>query len=370
MRKVLLALPALALAMVAVFASTENSAQAAAVTLKVRAGDGETGYAVNTFLPSSVYVRAGDTITWSFPWDEPHSVTFGEIQGNPEEPTNPDDAVVDYDGTGFVNSGLVFGPNGPEFSVKFTSEGTYDYFCFIHPFMTGKVYVQGPGIGEQDNQASIDARGASDYTSQIAELKSAAGAAAAKPVAISSKAGGGKKYTLMISSANDVMVGDVMQFFPGTLNVGINDQVEFVSNVHTPHDVAFLPAGMDLAGPPPPELAAWDPFASGVNYSVGVKVDGTKFIASPMLGLEFPDGVKASFTMSKAGSYTYACILHASQGMMGKINVTSGAPGAPNTGDSLVAPAQQSGTSGILFIAGAIALAMGATAAAAYTTRR
>jgi len=370
MRKVLLALPALALAMVAVFASTGNSAQAAAVTLKVRAGDGETGYSVNTFLPQSVYVRAGDTLTWEFRWDEPHSVTFVEIQGNPEEPTNPDDAVVDYDGSGFVNSGLVFGPNGPEFSVKFANEGTYDYFCFIHPFMTGKVYVQGAGIGEQDNQASIDARGDAVYGSSIAELKAAAGAAAAKPVAISSKAGGGKKYTLMISSANDILSGDVMQFFPGTLNVGINDEVEFVSNVHTPHDVAFLPAGFDPSAPPPPALADWDPFASGIGYSAGVKVDGSKFIASPMLGLEFPDGVKASFTMSKAGSYTFACMLHSSQGMTGKINVTSGAPGAPNTGDSLAAPAEQSGTSGMLFIAGAIALAIGATAAAAATVRR
>jgi len=101
-----------------------------------------------------------------------------------------------------------------------------------------------------------------------------------------------------------------------------------------------------------------------------VKVDGSKFIASPMLGLEFPDGVKASFTMSKAGSYTFMCALHGPQGMMGTINVTSGAPGAPNTGDSLVAPARQSGTSGILFIAGAIALAVGATAAAGYSARR
>ncbi len=369
MRKVLLALPALALAMVAVFASTGTSVQAAAVTLKVRAGDGETGYAVNTFLPASVYVRAGDTITWSFPWDEPHSVTFGAIQGNPEVPTNPDDAVVDYDGTGFVNSGLVFGPNGPEFSVKFTTEGTYDYYCFIHPFMTGKVYVQGPGIGEQDNQASIDARGASDYTSQIAELKAAAGAAAAKPVAISSKAGGGKKYTLMVSSANDLMVGDVMQFFPATLNIGINDEVEFVSNVHTPHDVAFTPPGFDPNGPPPPEAANWDPFAGGLNYAPGAKVDGTKLVVSPMIGLEYPDGVKASFTFPKAGTYNYLCVLHASQGMMGKINVTSGAPGAPNTGDSL-APASQSGTSGLIFIAGMIAIAMGATAAAAYAARR
>lgn len=368
MRKVLLALPALALAMVAVFASTGHTVQAAEVTLKVRAGDGETGYSVNTFLPQSVYVRSGDTITWEFRWDEPHSVTFG--QGNPEEPSHPDTAVVDYDGTGFVNSGLVFGPNGPEFSVKFTAEGTYDYFCFIHPFMTGKVYVQGPGIGEQDNQASIDSRGNATYASSIGELKAAAGAAAAKPVAISSKVGGGKKYTLQISSNNDILSGDVMQFFPASLNVGVNDEVEFVSNVHTPHDVAFVPPGIDLSGPPPPELAEWDPFESGVNYSVGVKVDGSKFIASPMLGLEFPDGVKASFTMSKAGTYTYICALHASQGMMGTINVTSGAPGAPSTGDSLLAPADQSGTSGILFIAGAIALAMGATAAAAYAVRR
>jgi plastocyanin len=363
-------MPALALAMVAVFATTGNSVQAAAVTLKVRAGDGETGYSVNTFLPQSVYVRAGDTITWEFRWDEPHSVTFGEIQGDPEAPTNPDDAVVEYDGTGYVNSGLVFGPNGPEFSVKFATEGTYDYFCVIHPFMTGKVFVQGPGIGEQDNQASIDARGSAVYASSIAELKAAAGAAAAKPVAVSSKAGGGKKYTLMISSANDIMSGDVMQFFPSSLNVGINDEVEFVSNVHTPHDVAFTPPGFDPSAPPPPDLASWDPFASGVNYSAGVKVDGTKFIASPMLGIEWPGGVKASFTFPKAGTYNYLCILHGSQGMMGKVNVTSGAPGAPNTGDSLVAPAQQSGTSGILFIAGAIALAMGATAAAGYATRR
>jgi len=109
MRRILLAVPALAVAMAAVFASTGNSAQAAAVTLQVRAGDGETGYAVNTFLPQSVYVRAGDTITWRFTWDEPHTVSFGDIQGNPEEPTNPDDAVVELRRYGLRE----FGPGVP-----------------------------------------------------------------------------------------------------------------------------------------------------------------------------------------------------------------------------------------------------------------
>ena len=369
MKRTLLALPALALALVAVFSASDSRAQAAEVTLKVRSGDGETGYAVNTFLPSSVYVRAGDTITWSFPWDEPHSVTFGAIQGNPEEPTNPDDAVVDYDGTGFVNSGLVFGPNGPEFSVKFTAEGTYDYYCYIHPFMTGKVYVQGPGIGERDTQESLDGRGAADYTSQIAELKAAAAAAAAKPVAVSAKAGGGKKYTLMVSSAGDVKVGDVMQFFPPTLNIRINDEVEFVSNVHTPHDVAFAPAGFNPAGPPPPEAANWNPFASGLNYAAGAKIDGSRMVASPIIGLGFPSGAKASFSFPKAGTYNYFCAPHASQGMAGSIVVSSGAPGAPNTGGSL-AITERSGTSGLIVIWGAVTITMAATAAAIYTARR
>ena len=260
MKRGLLALPALAVAVLGVFASSGGSAVADEATINVRAGDGEVGYAVNTFLPQSVYLRVGDTVTWQFPWDEPHSVTFGEITGNPDVPSNPDEAVPEYDGTGFLNSGLIFGtPEAPTFSVKFTAEGTFDYYCFIHPFMTGQVVIQGPGIGEQDNQASVDARGAATYTSSINELKAAAGAASAKPVAISSKVGGGKKYTLTVSSLTDITSGDVMQFFPAKFNVNVNDEVEFVSTVATPHDMIFTPPGVTSPPARPPERrrACW-----------------------------------------------------------------------------------------------------------------
>ncbi len=371
MRRVLLALPALAIGLAAVVTSSGNSVHAAEVSLKVTAGDGETGYAVNTFLPSSVYVRAGDTLTWEWDWPEPHSITFGEITGNPEPPSHPGVAVVEYDGTGFVNSGILFPEGGPaSFSVKFTDEGTFDYYCIIHPFMTGKVFVQGPGVGEQDTQVAIDARGQAEYNSNIAVLKAAAAVAAAKPVAISSKAGGGREYTLAVSTANDIPVGDVMQFFPASLNVGLNDSVKFVSNVHTPHDIAFLPPGLDLSGPPPPELDDWDPFESGFNYSPGVKLDNSKFVASPMLGHDWPGGLTASFAFAKTGTYNYVCILHFEQGMAGTINVTAGAPGAPNTGDAALTPVQQSGTMGILLVAGAVALAMGASTVAFAASRR
>jgi plastocyanin len=372
MRKILLALPALAVAIGAVATSPGTAAFAAPVSLTVTAGDGEPGYAVNTFLPSSVYIYAGDTLTWEWDWPEPHSITFGEITGNPEPPSHPDVAVVDYDGTGFVNSGILFpGPDPASFAVKFTDEGVFDYYCIIHPFMTGKVYVQGPGVGVQDTQVALDARGAVEYNDNIAALKAAAAQAAAKPVAVSSKAGGGREYTLQVSSNNDVPVGDVMQFFPASLNVGLNDSVKFVSNVHTPHNIAFIPPGIDLSGPPPPELADWDPFESGVNYTVGVKLDNTKFVASPIIGHEWPDGLTATFAFAKTGTYNYVCILHAEQAMAGTINVTAGAPGAPSTGDTITAlPVQQSGTLGILLVMGAVAIAMGATTVAFAASRR
>jgi plastocyanin len=371
MKKVLLALPALAIAVMAVFASTGQSAQAAAVTLKLRAGDGERGYSVNMFLPGTVYVNEGDTLTWEFKWDEPHSVTFGEITGNPEAPSHPDTAVVDYDGTGFVNSGMVFGApaDSPTFSMKFTKAGTYDYYCFIHPLMTGEVVVQGPGIGQQDNQASVDGRGKATYDSAIATLKAAAASQAAKPVAVTGS-GASRKYTINISSANDIPVGDVMQFFPASLNLGVNDTVEFVSNVHTPHDVAFVPPGFDPAGPPPPGLEDFDPFEDSVNYSAGVKLDNSKPVISPMLGLDFPGGTKASFSFAKTGTYTYICVLHASQGMMGQINVTAGSPLPPNTGDSFVVGSAQSGTSGLWLVFGAVGFALAATGVAFATARR
>ena len=367
MRKVLLALPALAVAIAAVFASSGQSADAAEVNLKLHAGAGENGYSVNMFLPATTYIRAGDTLTWDFTWDEPHSVTFGQPQGDPTVGDGSTSAT--YDGTGVVNSGLIFPEPGKEstYSVKFTKDGTYDYYCVIHPMMTGQVVVQGPGIGEQDTQVAVTGRGDSDYTSAIAALKAAAGSQAAKPVAVTAGVGGGKKYTLAVSSATDLVQGDVMQFFPASLNVGVNDQVEFVSNVQTPHDIAF-PGPVDFNGPPPPEFANFDPFTDTVNYSPGVKLDNSKPVISPIIGVGFPAGKSASFSFAKAGTYQYACILHVSQGMVGVINVGTNAPRPPNTGDS--ATAAPSGTDGLWFVFGAVGLALAATGVAFAASRR
>jgi amicyanin len=72
-----------------------------------------------TFLPQRITVKAGTTVTWINEDDVPHTI---------------------------VSSGKVFKSKAldtaDKFSFTFTTPGTYDYFCSVHPHMTGAVVVE------------------------------------------------------------------------------------------------------------------------------------------------------------------------------------------------------------------------------------
>ena len=74
-----------------------------------------------TFLPQRITVKAGTTVTWINEDDVPHTI---------------------------VSSSKVFKSKAldtaDKFSFTFTTPGTYDYFCSIHPYMTAKIVVK-PG---------------------------------------------------------------------------------------------------------------------------------------------------------------------------------------------------------------------------------
>jgi plastocyanin len=363
MKKVMLALPALALALFAFVASTGQTAQAA-TTINVKVGGGAPGYAVNLFAPGTVFVQPGDTVKFTFPWLEPHSVTFGQPTGDPSVLVGG--ANPSYDGTTFISSGLVFG--GPtstdSYSVTFPKKGNFNFFCILHPLMTGNVVVQTPDLGTPDNQASVDARGDALITGALGQLKAVAAAMAAKPVAVSANAAGGRKYTLSISSSTDQAVGDVQQFFPASVNIGVNDSVEWVSGVQTPHTVSIGNPGAIAALIPPGGAEAVLDIAKAVPP--GGKFDGTGIVNSGVLGVGYPNGTKFELSFTKAGTYQYYCFLHVDQGMMAAVNV--GAPAPPNTGDTALT--HQSGTSGLWLVFGAVALAFAATGVAFASSRR
>ena len=71
-----------------------------------------------TFTPAQLTVKVGDTVTWTNHDDIPHTVvSAGKFRSK----------ATDTDGS---------------FSFTFTSTGDYQYFCSLHPHMTGTIKVE------------------------------------------------------------------------------------------------------------------------------------------------------------------------------------------------------------------------------------
>ena len=73
-----------------------------------------------TFNPPTLTVKAGTTVTWTNKDDIPHGIA---ATGN----TFQRSLALDTDNS---------------YSFKFTTPGTYQYFCYIHPHMTGTIVVE------------------------------------------------------------------------------------------------------------------------------------------------------------------------------------------------------------------------------------
>ena len=94
----------------------------AAATFTARsapATDAEVDIDQFTFLPQRITVKAGTTVTWINEDDVPHTVASSSKV--------------------FKSKAL---DTADKFSFTFTTPGTYDYFCSVHPHMTGAVVVE------------------------------------------------------------------------------------------------------------------------------------------------------------------------------------------------------------------------------------
>jgi plastocyanin len=72
-----------------------------------------------TFAPQRVTVKAGTTVTWTNDDDIPHTVVSSTKAFKSK--------VLDSD---------------DKFSFTFTTPGIYEYFCSLHPHMTGTLVVE------------------------------------------------------------------------------------------------------------------------------------------------------------------------------------------------------------------------------------
>jgi len=146
-------------------AATIKAGQAALASLKAErkgtvvtvplVGDLKTGYSIFRFTRAPLVVPRGTTVTWTMrDRFEIHTVTFAsgqkppdfilpepQSQGPPKLLMNPKALVPTmakaYDGTGYLNSGILFPPGVPgnpptSYSLTFTKAGRYEYWCLVH----------------------------------------------------------------------------------------------------------------------------------------------------------------------------------------------------------------------------------------------
>ena len=72
-----------------------------------------------TFVPASVTIKVGDTVTWTNNDTAAHTVAIDQLN---------------------VTSDSL--EQGATYSFKFATAGTYNYHCGVHPSMTGTVVVK------------------------------------------------------------------------------------------------------------------------------------------------------------------------------------------------------------------------------------
>jgi amicyanin len=77
-----------------------------------------------TFAPQSLTIKAGTTVTWTNEDDIPHTVVATAKAFKSK--------VLDTD---------------DKFSFTFATAGTYEYFCSLHPHMTGTIVVESAAGG-------------------------------------------------------------------------------------------------------------------------------------------------------------------------------------------------------------------------------
>jgi plastocyanin len=328
----------LALALIAVAGLVSDGHARAASKYTVLAGGGRAGLAVEAFFPSNVFVNEGDTVDFTNPYEEIHTVTFlGKDEkapdlvlpvgpppksGPPSLGFNPKVAAPTpgktYDGSAYTNSGIL--NKGQTFSLTFPKQGTFPFLCVVHPGMVGTVQVLAPGVHVPD-QKQLDYEATQRLSADVA--KGEAAAAAARP---------GRNEVINVPSVGQV---DIMRFLPTRLSVGVGETVTFKNDTPVPHTVTFTsgqaaPALTDAMGVLNPGVLF--PARPSPNY------EGTGYYNSGFLGTgpEATAGTTFSLTFTKPGTYSYICVLHADQGMAGVIQV--GADGGAAAGGAAITP--------------------------------
>lgn len=294
------------------------------------------------FLPSEIWIHAGDSISWTFKSGDIHTVTFlttgqsypfDQTQGCP--PITPSGSP--FDGSSCVSSADL--SLGQTYQVIFPTAGNYEIVCLVHGQMFGLIHVLDPSLPLPYDQAAYDAqareqlqalledadlhRHHAEHQHSIADMFSAKVSPHTKSVTagigeIGANAGGQQSFSLV-------------RFINGAVTIHGGDTVEW-SNLDPEigHTITFGAIPQDV----------FDPSCSP-NCTVSIDPDGAPHatitsteqnVHSGLIAalLEDEPGVPQApvfpptrfrITFTTPGVYHYVCAFHDNLGMEGQVTV-------------------------------------------------
>jgi plastocyanin len=284
------------------------------------------------FLSNELWIQVGDSITWTFPTPEIHTVTFLKPdQKRPPRPgvpgggcpgTTPDGSSFDSS-TCVTSSELV---DGQTYTVTFPTAGNYKLVCLVHNNMTGAVHVLDSSEALPHDQAFYDEQAQKEQSQLLAD---------------GSRLKGRGTATAQQSSGDNVTVGigeilangggshtvSVMRFLQDPIVVRVGDTMEWTNlDPVTPHTVTF---GTEPSGPPQPPSAGVTVDTDGARHAVLTSPGDS--VHSGFLQAAFQDqtGLKQTplgvtrfrVTFLSPGTFNYICALHDDLGMVGRVIV-------------------------------------------------
>ena len=152
------------------------------------------------FIPSTVTIHPGGTVTWENTDNAAHTATSGS-------PTDGPDGVWD--------SSLMM--VGGSYSVTLDDEGTYPYFCMVHPWMQGTVIVA----------AEAEEEHVEEHVEEAAPAPAAPTMAAAEDIdpADYIKTSGASVTSITANSDDDTLVIGIDADDDGELSVTLDSKV-------------------------------------------------------------------------------------------------------------------------------------------------
>jgi plastocyanin len=282
------------------------------------------------FLTNELWIHVGDSITWTFPAPEIHTVTFlkpGQVRP-PRPGVGGGCPGTTPDGSSFDGSTCVTSPelvNGDTYTVKFPKAGNFKLVCLVHNNMTGAVHVLAPSEPLPFDQDFYDDQAHKEQIELLADGARLEGRGIA---------------TAQQSSANAVTVGigeivatgggsdtvSVMRFLQDTIVVRVGETVEWTNlDPVTPHTVTFGTEPLD-----PHTFVGLNPIddSDGARHAVLASLtdinsgflqaafqDRTGLAQSPLGATRF------RVTFNIPGTFHYKCALHDDLGMVGRVIV-------------------------------------------------